>query len=162
MKFRGELLTLRNIEKLHKKPKADKETRLATAMVRHCRRISEENCWVNNHVLALWLQFLFAFSNYVFCESGVFYSCRQDAQTERNLSKSAQSWTHMPAQATRRKRGTRTLWWWDRVRTSEQKANGPSERNRQVKVVSCNWFSSNIRQVFLVYETNKKYLCAFL
>ncbi|KAM9841135.1 protein SDA1 homolog [Aulostomus maculatus] len=29
---RGELLTLRNIEKLHKKPKADKETRLATAM----------------------------------------------------------------------------------------------------------------------------------
>ncbi|XP_029921931.1 protein SDA1 homolog [Myripristis murdjan] len=28
---RGELLTLRNIEKLHKKPKADKETRLATA-----------------------------------------------------------------------------------------------------------------------------------
>lgn len=32
--FRGELLTLRNIEKLHKKPKADKETRLATAMVK--------------------------------------------------------------------------------------------------------------------------------
>lgn len=30
---RGELLTLRDIEKLHKKPKADKETRLATAMV---------------------------------------------------------------------------------------------------------------------------------
>ncbi|XP_068609391.1 protein SDA1 homolog [Brachionichthys hirsutus] len=29
---RGELLTLRNIEKLHKKPKADKESRLATAM----------------------------------------------------------------------------------------------------------------------------------
>ncbi|XP_034752631.1 protein SDA1 homolog [Etheostoma cragini] len=29
---RGEVLTLRNIEKLHKKPKADKETRLATAM----------------------------------------------------------------------------------------------------------------------------------
>ncbi|XP_026153292.1 protein SDA1 homolog isoform X1 [Mastacembelus armatus] len=29
---RGELLTLRNIEKLHKKPKTDKETRLATAM----------------------------------------------------------------------------------------------------------------------------------
>uniref|UniRef100_A0A674M9T6 Protein SDA1 n=1 Tax=Takifugu rubripes TaxID=31033 RepID=A0A674M9T6_TAKRU len=29
---RGELLTLRDIEKLHKKPKADKETRLATAM----------------------------------------------------------------------------------------------------------------------------------
>lgn len=29
---RGELLSLRNIEKLHKKPKADKETRLATAM----------------------------------------------------------------------------------------------------------------------------------
>lgn len=29
---RGELLTLRNIEKLHKKPKADKETRLATAL----------------------------------------------------------------------------------------------------------------------------------
>uniref|UniRef100_UPI003AAD8B39 protein SDA1 homolog isoform X2 n=1 Tax=Centroberyx gerrardi TaxID=166262 RepID=UPI003AAD8B39 len=29
---RGEILTLRNIEKLHKKPKADKETRLATAM----------------------------------------------------------------------------------------------------------------------------------
>ncbi|XP_072228065.1 protein SDA1 homolog [Leuresthes tenuis] len=29
---KGELLTLRNIEKLHKKPKADKETRLATAM----------------------------------------------------------------------------------------------------------------------------------
>ncbi|KAM9734617.1 protein SDA1 homolog [Menidia menidia] len=29
---RGELLTLRNIEKLHKKPKSDKETRLATAM----------------------------------------------------------------------------------------------------------------------------------
>ncbi|KAG7499171.1 SDA1-like [Solea senegalensis] len=28
----GELLTLRKIEKLHKKPKADKETRLATAM----------------------------------------------------------------------------------------------------------------------------------
>ncbi|XP_020780860.1 protein SDA1 homolog [Boleophthalmus pectinirostris] len=28
----GEILTLRNIEKLHKKPKADKETRLATAM----------------------------------------------------------------------------------------------------------------------------------
>uniref|UniRef100_A0A8D3A200 Protein SDA1 n=1 Tax=Scophthalmus maximus TaxID=52904 RepID=A0A8D3A200_SCOMX len=28
----GELVTLRNIEKLHKKPKADKETRLATAM----------------------------------------------------------------------------------------------------------------------------------
>ncbi|XP_049595008.1 protein SDA1 homolog [Syngnathus scovelli] len=28
----GELLTLRNIEKLHKKPKTDKETRLATAM----------------------------------------------------------------------------------------------------------------------------------
>ncbi|KAM3874490.1 protein SDA1 homolog [Diretmus argenteus] len=28
---RGEILTLRNIEKLHKKPKADKETRLATA-----------------------------------------------------------------------------------------------------------------------------------
>lgn len=30
---RGELLTLRDIERLHKKPKADKETRLATAMV---------------------------------------------------------------------------------------------------------------------------------
>ncbi|XP_077353629.1 protein SDA1 homolog [Festucalex cinctus] len=29
---RGELLSLRDIEKLHKKPKADKETRLATAM----------------------------------------------------------------------------------------------------------------------------------
>uniref|UniRef100_A0A0E9X2F0 Protein SDA1 n=1 Tax=Anguilla anguilla TaxID=7936 RepID=A0A0E9X2F0_ANGAN len=29
---RGELLSLRNIERLHKKPKADKETRLATAM----------------------------------------------------------------------------------------------------------------------------------
>ncbi|XP_068430070.1 protein SDA1 homolog isoform X1 [Clinocottus analis] len=29
---RGEVLTLRNIEKLHKKPKSDKETRLATAM----------------------------------------------------------------------------------------------------------------------------------
>uniref|UniRef100_A0AAQ4S9T3 Protein SDA1 n=1 Tax=Gasterosteus aculeatus aculeatus TaxID=481459 RepID=A0AAQ4S9T3_GASAC len=29
---RGEVLTLRNIEKLHKKPKDDKETRLATAM----------------------------------------------------------------------------------------------------------------------------------
>uniref|UniRef100_A0A8C9U5B9 Protein SDA1 n=1 Tax=Scleropages formosus TaxID=113540 RepID=A0A8C9U5B9_SCLFO len=29
---RGELLTLRDIERLHKKPKADKETRLATAM----------------------------------------------------------------------------------------------------------------------------------
>lgn len=29
---RGELLTLRDIEKLHKKPKSDKETRLATAM----------------------------------------------------------------------------------------------------------------------------------
>nr|XP_061800080.1 protein SDA1 homolog isoform X1 [Nerophis lumbriciformis] len=29
---RGELLTLRDIEKLHKKPKADKETRLATAL----------------------------------------------------------------------------------------------------------------------------------
>ncbi|XP_036385220.1 protein SDA1 homolog [Megalops cyprinoides] len=29
---RGELLTLRNIERLHKKPKSDKETRLATAM----------------------------------------------------------------------------------------------------------------------------------
>lgn len=29
---RGEVLTLKNIEKLHKKPKADKETRLATAM----------------------------------------------------------------------------------------------------------------------------------
>ncbi|CAL1567642.1 unnamed protein product [Knipowitschia caucasica] len=29
---RGEILTLRNIEKLHKKPKSDKETRLATAM----------------------------------------------------------------------------------------------------------------------------------
>lgn len=28
------MLTLRDIEKLHKKPKADKETRLATAMVR--------------------------------------------------------------------------------------------------------------------------------
>lgn len=32
--FRGELLTLRNIEKLHKKPKSDKESRLATAMVK--------------------------------------------------------------------------------------------------------------------------------
>uniref|UniRef100_A0A8C7Y1V7 Protein SDA1 n=1 Tax=Oryzias sinensis TaxID=183150 RepID=A0A8C7Y1V7_9TELE len=31
-KNEGELVTLRNIEKLHKKPKADKETRLATAM----------------------------------------------------------------------------------------------------------------------------------
>ncbi|XP_061782857.1 protein SDA1 homolog [Nerophis lumbriciformis] len=30
--YRGELLTLRDIEKLHKKPKANKETRLATAM----------------------------------------------------------------------------------------------------------------------------------
>ncbi|XP_056146645.1 protein SDA1 homolog [Lampris incognitus] len=29
---RGEILTLRNIERLHKKPKSDKETRLATAM----------------------------------------------------------------------------------------------------------------------------------
>ncbi|XP_061603472.1 protein SDA1 homolog [Phyllopteryx taeniolatus] len=29
---RGELITLRDIEKLHKKPKADKETRLATAL----------------------------------------------------------------------------------------------------------------------------------
>ncbi|XP_061118885.1 protein SDA1 homolog [Conger conger] len=29
---RGEVLTLRNIERLHKKPKSDKETRLATAM----------------------------------------------------------------------------------------------------------------------------------
>lgn len=27
---------MRNIEKLHKKPKADKETRLATAMVKLC------------------------------------------------------------------------------------------------------------------------------
>uniref|UniRef100_A0AAQ5WZV8 Protein SDA1 n=1 Tax=Amphiprion ocellaris TaxID=80972 RepID=A0AAQ5WZV8_AMPOC len=35
----GELLTLRNIEKLHKKPKADKETRLATAMVKSYTRI---------------------------------------------------------------------------------------------------------------------------
>nr|XP_032623966.1 protein SDA1 homolog isoform X2 [Chelonoidis abingdonii] len=31
---RGELLSLRDIEHLHKKPKSDKETRLATAMVR--------------------------------------------------------------------------------------------------------------------------------
>lgn len=31
---RGELLSLRDIERLHKKPKSDKETRLATAMVR--------------------------------------------------------------------------------------------------------------------------------
>lgn len=31
--FRGELLSLRDIERLHKKPKSDKETRLATAMV---------------------------------------------------------------------------------------------------------------------------------
>ncbi|XP_048457686.1 protein SDA1 homolog isoform X2 [Rhincodon typus] len=30
--FRGEQLSLRNIERLHKKPKSDKETRLATAM----------------------------------------------------------------------------------------------------------------------------------
>ncbi|XP_072921143.1 protein SDA1 homolog [Hemitrygon akajei] len=30
--FRGELLSLRDIERLHKKPKSDKETRLATAM----------------------------------------------------------------------------------------------------------------------------------
>lgn len=30
---RGELLSLRDIERLHKKPKSDKETRLATAMV---------------------------------------------------------------------------------------------------------------------------------
>lgn len=30
---RGELLSLRDIEHLHKKPKSDKETRLATAMV---------------------------------------------------------------------------------------------------------------------------------
>lgn len=29
---RGELLSLRDIERLHKKPKSDKETRLATAM----------------------------------------------------------------------------------------------------------------------------------
>ncbi|KAF5926750.1 hypothetical protein HPG69_001380, partial [Diceros bicornis minor] len=28
----GELLSLRDIERLHKKPKSDKETRLATAM----------------------------------------------------------------------------------------------------------------------------------
>ncbi|KAM4634017.1 protein SDA1 homolog [Polymixia lowei] len=35
---RGELLTLRNIEKLHKKPKADKETRLATAMAGRTER----------------------------------------------------------------------------------------------------------------------------
>lgn len=32
---RGELLSLRDIEHLHKKPKSDKETRLATAMVRN-------------------------------------------------------------------------------------------------------------------------------
>lgn len=31
---RGELLSLRDIERLHKKPKSDKETRLATAKVR--------------------------------------------------------------------------------------------------------------------------------
>lgn len=31
--YRGELLSLRDIEHLHKKPKSDKETRLATAMV---------------------------------------------------------------------------------------------------------------------------------
>lgn len=31
--LRGELLSLRDIERLHKKPKSDKETRLATAMV---------------------------------------------------------------------------------------------------------------------------------
>lgn len=30
---RGELLSLRDIERLHKKPKSDKETRLATAKV---------------------------------------------------------------------------------------------------------------------------------
>lgn len=35
---RGELLTLRNIEKLHKKPKEDKETRLATAMAGRSER----------------------------------------------------------------------------------------------------------------------------
>uniref|UniRef100_A0A3P8TRQ5 Protein SDA1 n=1 Tax=Amphiprion percula TaxID=161767 RepID=A0A3P8TRQ5_AMPPE len=39
----GELLTLRNIEKLHKKPKADKETRLATAMSPDLSPI--ENLW---------------------------------------------------------------------------------------------------------------------
>lgn len=32
---RGELLSLRDIERLHKKPKSDKETRLATAKVRN-------------------------------------------------------------------------------------------------------------------------------
>lgn len=32
---RGELLSLRDIEHLHKKPKSDKETRLATALVRN-------------------------------------------------------------------------------------------------------------------------------
>ncbi|XP_072109206.1 protein SDA1 homolog isoform X2 [Mobula birostris] len=32
-KSKGELLSLRDIERLHKKPKSDKETRLATAMV---------------------------------------------------------------------------------------------------------------------------------
>lgn len=32
-RHRGELLSLRDIERLHKKPKSDKETRLATAMV---------------------------------------------------------------------------------------------------------------------------------
>lgn len=32
---RGELLSLRDIEHLHKKPKSDKETRLATAKVRY-------------------------------------------------------------------------------------------------------------------------------
>lgn len=32
---RGELLSLRDIEHLHKKPKSDKETRLATAKVRN-------------------------------------------------------------------------------------------------------------------------------
>ena len=40
--FRGEIVTLKNIERIHKKPKADKETRLLTAKVGigHIRALS--------------------------------------------------------------------------------------------------------------------------
>ncbi|XP_072109208.1 protein SDA1 homolog isoform X3 [Mobula birostris] len=37
-KSKGELLSLRDIERLHKKPKSDKETRLATAMLTYNRQ----------------------------------------------------------------------------------------------------------------------------
>lgn len=138
---RGELLTLRDIEKLHKKPKSDKETRLATAMVKVTFFKSTHDflyCHKGPYMCLKWKMHFkqeLTTGKHHSCFSPIVsplmrFLCRQDELTEKNLLESGQSWIPSPAPAIRRKRERRTSWWWGRVRTSELKANAPSERNR--------------------------------